>query len=303
MVDILDAFHQDLELRGLAENTIKRHTHAMKRYSLWCSERGRDLTKAEESDILGYLAAMRAKKMRVASMQQNFASLSVFFAWLARKKMIISNPIPELLQIYLRPYKDESRRRQLISVDDAAKMVRATIDVRDRAILLLFLKTGIRRGELVSLDLDDVDPAAGKIELKPTGKRSNRIVFFDDECSRALARWIKSREMRFKKGQQTALFISGKGTRLESSSADRLVRTAAERVGLHDSESPKFEDKFSPHCCRHWHATHLLRSGMPREYVKWLRGDVMKEAIDIYNHLDENDVKKSYLVHIPQLGV
>jgi len=303
MKDILDAFHQDLELRGLAENTIKRHTHAMKRYDLWCSERGRDVAKAEESDILGYLSSMRAKKMRVASMQQNFASLSVFFSWLARKKAIPANPIPELMQIYLRPYKDESRRRQLISVEDAAKMVRATIDIRDRAILLLFLKTGIRRGELVSLDLDEVDLAAGKIELKPTGKRSNRIVLFDEECSRALARWLKSREMRFKKGEQTALFISGKGLRLESSSVDRLVRTAAERVGLHDPASVKLEDKFCPHCCRHWHATHLLRAGMPREYVKWLRGDVMKEAIDIYNHLDENDVRKSYLAHIPQLGV
>jgi len=303
MIDILDAFRQDLELRGLAETTIKRHMQVMRRYSLWCSERGRDVAKAEEADILGYLSSIRAKKMRVASMQQNFASLSVFFAWLARKKKISANPVPELMEIYLHPYKDESRRRQLISVEDAAKMVRATIDVRDRAILLLFLKTGIRRGELVSLDLDDVDLAAGKVELKPTGKRSNRIVFFDDECSRALARWIKSREMRFKKGQQTALFISGKGTRLQSSAVDRLVRTAAGRVGLHDSVSAKLEDKFSPHCCRHWHATHLLRAGMPREYVKWLRGDVMKEAIDIYNHLDENDVRKSYLAHVPQLGV
>lgn len=302
-MNILDAFHQDLELRGLAENTIKRHTYALQRYSIWCSERGRDLTKAEESDILGYLAAMRARKMRVASIQQNFASLSVFFAWLARKKMIVSNPIPELMQIYLHPYKDESRRRQLISVEDAAKMVRATIYVRDRAILLLSLKTGIRRGELVSLDLDDVDLAAGKIELKPTGKRSNRIVFFDEECSRALARWIKSREMRFKRGQQAALFISGKGLRLESTSVDRLVRTAAERVELHDPASEKLEDKFTPHCCRHWFTTYLLRAGMRREYVQWLRGDAIREAVDIYYHIDPEDVKKSYLVHVPRLGI
>lgn len=299
----LDAFRQDLELRGLAKETIDRHYHAVKRYSVWCSEGGHDPSKALETDLLGYLSVLRVKKMRVASLRQNFASLSVYFAWLARKKLILVNPVPELKAIYLRPYKDEVRQRQLISVEDAAKMVRATIDIRDRAILLLFLKTGIRRNELISLDLEDIDLMGGEIELKPTGKRSNRIVFFDDECSRALARWLKSREMRFQKGTQTALFISGKGTRLQSSQVDRLVCTAAERVGLHDSKSPKLEAKFGPHCCRHFFTTHLRRAGMPREFIQELRGDVRREAIDIYDHIDKDELRKSYLAHVPRLGV
>ena len=101
--------------------------------------------------------------------------------------------------------------RQSISVENAAKMVRATIDTRDRAILLLFFKTGIRRNELITLDLEDLDLQGMSLTLKPTPKRSNRTVFFDDETRRALARWIKSREMRFKKGDQKALFISAMG--------------------------------------------------------------------------------------------
>ncbi len=40
-------------------------------------------------------------------------------------------------------------------------------------------------------------------------------------------------------------------------------------------------DRFAPHCCRHWLVTHLLRDGMSRNHVKWIRGDAMKESIDI----------------------
>ena len=76
----------------------------------------------------------------------------------------------------------------------------------------------------------------------------------------------------------------------------------AERVGLHDPNSTKLEDRFTPHCCRHWFVTHLLRAGMSRDFVKELRGDTRGEAIDIYNHIDPKELRESYLAHIPQLG-
>jgi len=63
------------------------------------------------------------------------------------------------------------------------------------------------------------------------------------------------------------------------------------------------EDRFMTHCFRHWFTTHLLRAGMPREYVKELRGDARNEAIDIYHHIDREDLRKSYLACIPELGI
>ena len=63
----------------------------------------------------------------------------------------------------------------------------------------------------------------------------------------------------------------------------------AKRLGYHNSESPRLEDHFGPHCFRHWLTTWLLRNGMPREYVKELRGDKRKEAIDIYHHIDKQN--------------
>ena len=74
-------------------------------------------------------------------------------------------------------------------------------------------------------------------------------------------------------------------------------------VGLHNPDSKRLEDRFSPHYFRHWFTTWLLRNNMKREYVQELRGDSRGDAIDIYNHIDHRDLRIQYLSCIPKLGV
>jgi integrase/recombinase XerD len=157
------------------------------------------------------------------------------------------------------------------------------------------LKTGIRRGELASLDVSDVSLEGLSITLKPTAKRSNRSVFFDEEAADALRRWLKARARRA--GNDPALFLAETGRRLSGRSLNNVVVRAAARVGLHTKRAP-LEERFGPHCCRHWLVTHLLRAGMSREYVKWIRGDAMRESIDLYYHIDPEDVKRIYLLFL-----
>ncbi|MCX8207991.1 MAG: tyrosine-type recombinase/integrase [Methanothrix sp.] len=301
MIDLND-FRLDLQLRGLAGKTIYNAVWAARSYLKWCESISKDPLSSDS--LLGYLRFLRSdKRLRSNSIQTIFNSLSLWFSYLEDKGEIASNPIPQIRKRYLKSYKDPLNHRKLISIEDAARMVRATIDTRDRAILLLFLKTGIRRNELISLDVDDVDLENMSILLKSTPKRSNRIVYFDEETARALKRWLSVRSSRPKRRGERALFLNRFGTRIHADSVLRAVTQAAERVGLHDPKSDRPEDRFSPHCCRHWFTTHLIRSGMPRDYIKWLRGDSIHEAIDIYNHIDPEDVKRSYMAHIPMLGV
>jgi len=93
------------------------------------------------------------------------------------------------------------------------------------------------------------------------------------------------------------------GTRIIKRSIEEVIEKHAERVGLHNPRADRLEDRFTPHCCRHWFVTHLLRAGMSRDFVKELRGDTRGEAIDIYNHIDKKELRESYLAHIPQLGI
>ena len=77
----------------------------------------------------------------------------------------------------------------------------------------------------------------------------------------------------------------------------------AERLGFHDRHSVRLEDHYSPHCFRHWFTTHLRRNGLSREFIKELRGDTRGEAIDVYDHIDHDELRKSYLASIPRLGL
>jgi len=77
----------------------------------------------------------------------------------------------------------------------------------------------------------------------------------------------------------------------------------AEMAGLHNSASDKIEDRFTCHCCRHFYTTTLRRAGMPREFIMELRGDKRNSAMDIYYHIDREELRKSYLSCIPQLRI
>jgi len=103
--------------------------------------------------------------------------------------------------------------------------------------------------------------------------------------------------------KETALFISSWGNRISRNDVSQAVTNAAERVGLHNPQSERMEDRFSPHCCRHWFTTHLRRAGMRREFIQELRGDSRREAIDIYDHIDLKELKEAYMAAIPQLGI
>jgi integrase/recombinase XerD len=120
-----------------------------------------------------------------------------------------------------------------------AKLINLTMGVRDRAIISLLAKTGIRRNELIKLDVDDINWIEQSIRLKPTAKRTNRTIFFDDETALVLHRWIKSSEEARKKFKTNALFISNKGGRLNRNGVYLAVTRPAEKIGLHNPDSKR----------------------------------------------------------------
>jgi len=73
-------------------------------------------------------------------------------------------------------------------------------------------------------------------------------------------------------------------------------------LGFHNSKG-LLNEKFTPHCFRHWFTTWLRRAGCPRAIIQELRGDVRKEAIDIYDHITQDELKENYLKYIPKLGI
>ncbi len=124
----------------------------------------------------------------------------------------------------------------------------------------------------------------------------------DNETAVVLRKWINSRKY-YPNKESKALFLGEQGNRIGRNVLYQLVIKHATRVGLNNPNSRKLEDHFTPHCFRHWFTTNLRRGGMSREFIKELRGDSRGEAIDIYDHIDKQELKKAYLAAIPRLGI
>lgn len=303
--DLIEAYAADAEGRGLDRKTIIVYTGNIRKFLEFVEKRKKPLTKIDKLDLRDYIVKKREEKGFTAStLRYNLAAISSLYDFLVFEGKVKFNPVIEVRKRYLSNYKNDGEKHtyKLISIAEAAKMVNSCFDIRDKTMLLLLFKSGIRRNELLSLDLSDINFQDQSILLKPKKKRTNRLVFFDDEAARYLKRWIEIRKERTDPSCK-ALFISNPMQRVSEFMCYTIITKAASRTGLHDPSSDRMEDHFSPHACRHWFTTHLIEAGMRRDYVQELRGERRSAAIDIYTHINPKLLKASYLAHIPQLGI
>jgi integrase/recombinase XerD len=279
------------------------YIYRAKEYCAFLETRGKNPLNSDKDDLRAFLGRLKGRGLKFKTIDRIYSCLSAFYEFLIIEGLVEYNPILPFRKYYLRRYKNDSDSeiRKLISVEDASRLVNSILDSRDKCILVMLFKTGMRVGELTSLDMGDIDLDKGEVTLKLKKKRTNRVLFLDNETTNVLHRWLAARKNRNGADEQ-ALFISKIEKRITRRSVEEVIEKHAERVGLHNPGA-KLEERFTPHCCRHWFVTHLLRTGMSRDFVKELRGDTRGEAIDIYNHIDKKDLRESYLAHIPQLGI
>jgi len=300
--DLVQRFHDDCDLRGMV--STMEYIYRVKEYCAFLDSRGKTPLIVGRDDMKAFLGQLKARELKFGTIKRIYTCVSAFYEFLIAEELVEYNPIVPFRKYYLRRYKNgsDSESRKLIEVEDASRLVNSILDSRDKCILVLLFKTGMRVGELTSLDVGDVDLDKGEVTLKLKKKRSNRVLYLDDEAIAVLQRWLTARKNR-KGAEDHALFLSKIGSRIKKRTVEEVIEKHAERLGLHNPGAEKLEDRFTPHCCRHWLVTHLLRAGMSRDFVKELRGDTRGEAIDIYNHIDKKELRESYLAHIPQLGV
>ncbi len=304
---LLEEYLEDAQLQGLTPDSIKDYESNLRIYLTYLNKSALEVTKADLKRFLKYLLSER--KVHPKTVSRYYSAMSSFYDTMLDDGRIDSNPILPFRKRYIasmvKKNGNNGSRRQLISIEEARTLINSILDPRDRAINVLLCKTGIRRGELVSIDLEDIDWKEQSIQLKPKAKRTNLLVFFDDEVATALKRWIQARETWSKHSEdaELALFINQRGERLKRSGIYDLVAKYARAVGLHNPDHPDLSKRFTPHCYRHFMTTYLRRNGMQREYIKELRGDSRHEAIDIYHHIDPKDLRDAYLSAIPRLRI
>jgi integrase/recombinase XerD len=302
VIDLIKEFRNDLQMKGVAASTKKNYPRYVKNFHAFIN--GGNLLEVNEEVLSSYLAHLQEQNLERTTLNSYFTGLSSFFEFLMWKKYVTHNPVLPVRKHYLRTYKnhDVSQRRQCLSIEQAKMLVESIMHPKEQAVVLLLLKTGLRRKELSELDLNNLDMENMTIHLKPTGKRSNEIVYFDKETAYILNIWLQRRKMQ-NKNNNPALFLDRYGNRLSPHAIEMLFVKHATACGLHNPKSERLEDRLTPHCARHWFSSQLLEAVMPRHFIKELRGDANHDILDVYTHINREKLKQAYLACIPQLGV
>jgi len=204
---LLNGFVEDCRLRGMTDESIRRYRSSLNLFLDFLGRYGVDVQKVDMQLLKGFLYYLRSERLaKQKTIENDFSALSAFYEYLIFEGASLTNSITSFRKRYVRRYKEDDAdpERKLLTVEEMGRLVNSIIDPRDRAITVLFAKTGIRRGELLKLDVNNVDWANYSITLKPAPKRSNRVAFFDDECAFTLRRWLRVREKLNPK--TTALF-------------------------------------------------------------------------------------------------
>ncbi|AKB79125.1 Site-specific recombinase [Methanosarcina horonobensis HB-1 = JCM 15518] len=293
---LLNDFLLDCSVRNFSPRTIQSYKSNLK-YFL-----SRHSVQINPDDLKNFLIHIRDKKHYSPSTVGNyFAALSSFYDWLEWEGVIEKNIVPQFRKRYLRYYKEQRHEeRQLINLEQMRALIDSAEWVGFKSMFIFFAKTGIRRQELIDLDLKDLYLENRYAILKPHAKRSNRVVFFDNECAQVLEAWLSWRQEN--KIRNKALFLGTHGSRINRDTVYDVTTEHAQSLGFHNPAG-RLNEKFTPHCFRHFFTTWLRRSGCPRSIIQELRGDARKEAIDIYDHITQAELKESYIKYIPLLNI
>ncbi len=245
------------------------------------------VTLADLREWLGALAGGGAAR---ATLARRAAALRTFFRWAARTGRVPADPslrlsAPRRLQS-LPAVLTQHDVTALLDVAAVAADDDDPLHLRNRAVLELLYATAIRVGELVALDVDDIDLSVNVVRVLGKGAKE-RSVPFGMPARDALLDWLRrGRPGVAGPGSGAALFLGRRGSRVDP----RQVRSVVHEMMGHIPDAADI----GPHGLRHSAATHLLEGGADMRMVQELLGHASLSTTQIYTHVSIDRLKRSF---------
>ena len=242
------------------------------------------------ADLRAWLGVLSRRGAARATIARTSASLRTFFGWLERTGGIPTDPSLRLSapsrHRTLPPVLAQRSAAALLDVAAVAADDDDPVHLRDRAALELLYATGIRVGELVGLDVDDVDLGSNVLRVVGKGDKERRVPF-GVPARDAVVDWLgRGRPRLVVADSGPALLLGRRGRRVDP----RQVRTAVHELLRHVPDAPDL----GPHGLRHSAATHLLEGGADLRMVQELLGHASLATTQLYTHVSVDRLKRSY---------
>ncbi len=274
------------EEKHSSPNTISSYLRDVHQFEDYLSEsHGCGLRQAEPAMVRGYMEWMLGKGKSAASVTRFLASVKSFYNFLTACGDMTDNPTRGVAAGKVeRKYPEILTNKEVELFLEQPQCVDAK-GFRDHAMLELLYATGIRVSELISLDLQDLNLAAGFIRCASRGKE--RIIPLYHTAVKALQDYVKGvRPQLIADSGETALFVNMNGERMSRQGFWKIIKHYQEKAGI--------EKDITPHTLRHSFAVHLLENGADLRAIQEMLGHADISSTQIYTHVVKNQLKDVY---------
>jgi integrase/recombinase XerC len=279
----IDRFIQYVELElGRSANTVMAYRKDLAQLFTFAQTVGcEQLQDIGIVELRGWLAQQRKAELSSATIARRATAIRMFFAWATHTKLIEEDPASALVipkvskrlpQVLQRQQAEEVMDRATLRADD-----NSPTHIRDLAILELLYATGIRVGELVGLDIHDLDQSRRTIRVLGKGAKE-RVVPYGAIADKTISSYLATARAALATEQSgAALFLGQRGKRIDQ----RVVRSMVHEVLSSLAGMPNL----GPHALRHSAATHLIEGGADIRTVQEILGHASLATTQLYTHV------------------
>ena len=271
---LLELFISAKQIEGCSDKTVNYYKNTIKKMLLNIDKQ---IDNILTNDVRKYLSDYKnthtISKVSIDTFRRIFSS---FFSWLEDEGYILKNPVKRIHRI-----KTPRTVKDTFSDENYEKMCRNCKNIRNLAIIELLISTGIRVGELVNLNISDINFHERECVVFGKGE-SERIVYFNARCKIHLKEYLKSRS-----DDNPALFVSLKSPyrRLGINGVERMLKKLGDECEI---------ENVHPHKFRRTLATNAIDKGMPIEQVQKLLGHLQIDTTLQYAMVNQSNVKNSH---------
>ncbi len=295
----IEGFLDHLKLEaGVSKHTIDAYTRDLKQFEDLSGVQS--IGEINTGHVRDFLAHLAKKSASPQTQQRKLSALRSFFLFSLKEEWLILDPTegisaPPKDRTLPRGISPEGVRALLATVMDGfpyPSALRAALQSRDRALILLLYASGIRVSEATGIDLSQLDTEA--LWVRVIGKRSKeRIVPYPPLVNEALLHYVKDFRGTLNPADQ-ALFLNHRGRRMSRQAVFLLLKDLARQAGM---GAPP-----SPHQLRHTFATELLQGGMDLRTLQSLLGHADLKTTEIYTHVANEELARMVDKHHPRGG-
>lgn len=290
---LLERFLERLEVeRNVSANTLRAYRSDLEQLLAFADRDGRSVQEIDHRFLRRYLAYLQTSHRSRRTIARKLSAARTFYRFLVLSGETEVNPAA-----LLTAPASERRLPKVASVETVRELLAAPetstpLGQRDRAILEVLYGGGLRVGELVGLDLDNLNLSGGEARVMGKGSKE-RVVLIGSEAVEAVATYLGDGRMRLsRRDTDQAVFLNRYGDRLSTNAVRDRMRKYVSAVcagrGL------------TPHVLRHSFATHMLENGADLRAVQELLGHVDLSSTQIYTHLGTVRLKQIHAKSHPR---